>query len=59
MSWDANLVGQDDWPPNPPMQPTPLAASEISAILSVRICYNGITVPFLAPPLSANPFGGL
>jgi hypothetical protein len=27
---------------NTPMQPTPLAASEIAAILSVGICYNDI-----------------
>ena len=26
--------------PNPPMQPTPLAASESAAILRVSICYN-------------------
>jgi len=26
------------------LQSTPLAASEITAILSARICYNGITI---------------
>jgi hypothetical protein len=30
--------------PNKPIQPTPLAASEIGAILTVRICYNHIAV---------------
>jgi hypothetical protein len=28
--------------PNRRLQSTPLAASEIGAILSVRICYNGL-----------------
>jgi hypothetical protein len=31
-------------PPNPPSQPTPLAASEITAILCARICYNAIAI---------------
>jgi hypothetical protein len=30
--------------PNQPIQPTPLAASEIAAILTARTCYNGITI---------------
>jgi hypothetical protein len=31
-------------PPNPPIQPTPLAASEIVPILCARICYIAITI---------------
>jgi hypothetical protein len=56
VSWHANLVGQIDWPPNPPMQPTPLAASEIVAILRARICYNHIAI-YLAARLMGNSLG--
>jgi hypothetical protein len=38
------------------LQSTPLAASEIGAILTVRICYNGITI-YLAARLKRNMFG--
>jgi hypothetical protein len=42
--------------PNPPIQPTPLAASEIGAILSVRICYHHITM-YQAARLMGKAFG--
>jgi hypothetical protein len=42
--------------PNRPIQPTPLAASEIDAILTVGICYNVITI-YSAARLMGNMFG--
>jgi hypothetical protein len=42
--------------PNTPIQPTPLAASEIGAILTVRICYNAIT-PYRCGAADGQPVG--
>jgi hypothetical protein len=46
-SWLSHVPRAFSFPPrwpNTPIQPTPLRVDEIGAILTVRICYNDITI---------------
>jgi hypothetical protein len=56
LSWVPRAFSFPPRVPNQRLQSTPLAASEIGAILTVRICYNGITI-YLAARLKRNMFG--